>query len=307
MGDAPRISIVLPTYNGAKYLHEAVQSCLDQTLADWELIIVDDCSTDQTPALAASWTGKDGRISFVRHEVNQKTPGALNTGFARARGGYCTWISDDNRFLPRAIQEMAEFLDAHPDVGVVYADYELIDGVGAHCGRMPAGQVQDLGIECSIGPCFLYRREVHAKVGGYMLEAWPSDDYEFWLRASCVCRMTPLRRELYQFRVHPGGMSQAQAGRVYRAMEGCLKRNLPRLPWMDDEGRAQAYLMMALRARNWGRPLAAAAHLCRALDCCGPYVLQRAPRWILADTLLGKALANRLRRLLKRPAAGTEG
>ena len=87
----PLVSIVLPTHNGARYLEQAVQSCLDQTYRNWELIIVDDASTDETPALIARLVAADSRIRSIRNEVNQKLPGALNTGFAQARGEYLTW------------------------------------------------------------------------------------------------------------------------------------------------------------------------------------------------------------------------
>ena len=84
----PVVSIVLPTYNGSTYLGEAIESCLAQTYPAWELIIVDDCSTDATPALLAQYAARDQRIRVIRHEENRKVPGALNTGHAAARGSY---------------------------------------------------------------------------------------------------------------------------------------------------------------------------------------------------------------------------
>src|SRR5215468_4846876 len=107
MSAAPLVSVVLPTYNGSRYLRGAVESVLAQTLADFELIVVDDCSTDATPALVAELAARDPRIIAVRHEANRKLPGALNTGFARARGRYFTWTSDDNLYAPAALARLA--------------------------------------------------------------------------------------------------------------------------------------------------------------------------------------------------------
>src|SRR5262245_61923913 len=97
MGE-PSVSIVLPTYNGSRFLAESIQSCLDQTYPDFELIIVDDCSTDVTPAIIAEFSARDSRVHTVRHEKNKKLPGALNTGMALSRGRFLTWTSDDNLY-----------------------------------------------------------------------------------------------------------------------------------------------------------------------------------------------------------------
>ncbi len=79
---SPLISIVLPVHNGSQYLAESIQSCLDQTMADWELVVVDDASTDLTPDIVAKFAAADARIRCVRHQINRRLPAALNTGFA---------------------------------------------------------------------------------------------------------------------------------------------------------------------------------------------------------------------------------
>src|SRR5688500_7457139 len=97
----PAISIVLPTHNGAKYLAGAIESTLAQTRPDWELIIVESDSTDATPQIAARYAAQDVRIRVIQHpKAAGRLPGALNAGFAIARGRYHTWLSDDNEFFP---------------------------------------------------------------------------------------------------------------------------------------------------------------------------------------------------------------
>ena len=82
----PLISIVLPVYNGEKYLRESIDSILAQTMRDWELIVVDDCSKDATPAILAEYAARDRRIRVLRNEENQRLPRSLNIGFAETRG-----------------------------------------------------------------------------------------------------------------------------------------------------------------------------------------------------------------------------
>ena len=104
----PKVSIILPTYNGAKYLRESIDSCLSQTHKNIELIIVDDCSTDQTSQIIKPY--QDARIRYIRNEKNMRLPRSLNIGFALATGEYLTWTSDDNQFLPHAIETMLKIL-----------------------------------------------------------------------------------------------------------------------------------------------------------------------------------------------------
>ncbi|HXL56803.1 MAG TPA: glycosyltransferase family 2 protein, partial [Chitinophagaceae bacterium] len=100
----PAISIVLPTYNGSKYIRTSIESCLNQTFTDFELIIVNDCSTDNTASIIEEYAAKDSRIIIIHNAFNKKLPLSLNTGFDIAKGKYHTWTSDDNYFAPNALE-----------------------------------------------------------------------------------------------------------------------------------------------------------------------------------------------------------
>src|SRR3984957_2046626 len=123
----PLISIVLPTYNGAHYLRKSVDSCLAQTFTDFELIIVDDCSSDDTGIIADQYAAQDPRVRVIHNDFNKKLPLSLNTGFEQARGIYHSWTSDDNYYAPEALEALVWELRAHPDVDLVYTDYYLVD------------------------------------------------------------------------------------------------------------------------------------------------------------------------------------
>ena len=90
------ISIVLPVYNGAKFLCESIDSVINQTYKNWELLILDDCSTDETAKIAQKYVEQDSRIRYYLNEKNLRLPRNLNKGFSLAKGDYLTWTSDDN-------------------------------------------------------------------------------------------------------------------------------------------------------------------------------------------------------------------
>ncbi|MRS04737.1 glycosyltransferase, partial [bacterium] len=124
------VSIVLPVHNGERYVETAIQSVLDQTYPHFELIVVDDGSTDGTPSIVDSLVQKDQRIT-VLHQSNLKLPGALNAGFAAAHGEFFTWTSDDNLLLPEFLEKMVVCLQRHPDWHMIYANMDLIEETGA--------------------------------------------------------------------------------------------------------------------------------------------------------------------------------
>ena len=98
----PKISVVLPVYNGEAYLKDAIKSILNQTFQDFELIIVDDCSTDRTTEIVKRYVDCDSRIILIQNKVNLKLPESLNKGFSHATGDYWTWTSCDNLYMPDA-------------------------------------------------------------------------------------------------------------------------------------------------------------------------------------------------------------
>ena len=124
------VSIVMPTYNGQKYIREALNSITEQTYKEFELIIVDDCSTDGTPKIVQEYAAKDSRIKVIRNESNQKLPKSLNIGFTKCIGDYFTWTSDDNLYHMDALKRMVEYLENDKNTNFVYACEEFIDENG---------------------------------------------------------------------------------------------------------------------------------------------------------------------------------
>lgn len=275
MNPSPLISIVLPTYNGAKYIRQSIRSCLDQTHANWELIVVDDASTDNTVEILAELSRNDSRIRVLRHAVNQKLPAALNTGFANAAGDYLTWTSDDNQFRPKALAKLLEVLEASPQVGLVYSDYTLIDEHGKETQRRRVADSRQLYATNSVGPCFLYRRRVMEEVGDYARDLFLAEDYDYWLRISAKFELAALHKDLYRYRLHPQSLTASRRDRIHHAEAAALCRNLPRLDWVANESKAEAFLLRALRARNRGQLALSAKLLTYGLRCSAGTVVKQ--------------------------------
>jgi len=202
--DNPLVSIVLPTYKRAHVLTSAIQSVLNQTYTNLELIVVDDNSPDATRDVVTSFS--DPRIRYVRNEPNLKLPRALNRGFSLARGEYLTWTSDDNLYGENAIQRMAEVLQ-EGNCDFIYADYYLFtdldpDGgpLDIHHDKLPDKVQLEKGNH--IGACFMYTRGVYEAVGEYDPELFLVEDYDYFMRIAKRFRLCHIPEPLYYFRRH---------------------------------------------------------------------------------------------------------
>lgn len=178
----PKVSIVLPTYNGGEFIRSSIDSIIEQTFQDWELIVVNDCSTDYTLNIIRKYEQVDHRIKIINNSENQKLPKALNTGFRTAKGDYLTWTSDDNMYLPEALNKMVEFMDNNSKEYMVCTrmkfiseedEFEYIGGIYTN---------EFMYYTNCVGACFLYRKEVLKEIGEYDPNYFLVEDYEYWLR-----------------------------------------------------------------------------------------------------------------------------
>jgi glycosyltransferase involved in cell wall biosynthesis len=284
----PLISIVLPVHNGSRYLDEAVRSVVAQTFADWELIIVDDASTDDSPRLIDAWAAQDGRIKPLRLETNRKLPGALNEGFRRTTGELLSWTSDDNWYAENALERMAGILQADPSTDVVYADYTVVDADGRPL-RVESVQPREyLAVRNCVGACFLHRRCVLEALGGYDEALFLAEDYDFWLRASLEFRLEPLHEMLYYYRDHPQSLSVRQAAVISRVTEPVILRWLDEADWLTKADRGRALESLGLKALIRGDVAAGRRFLRQAVPLLGRLPRFRQCRTYTVDFLFGR-------------------
>ncbi|MDZ4169158.1 MAG: glycosyltransferase family A protein [Coriobacteriia bacterium] len=188
----PRFSIVVPAYNAATTLPETLDAVLEQQLADWECVIVDDGSTDSTARIASEYMSQDKRFRVVRQE-NQGSAGAYNTGVSSTAGEMIVICSADDILLPNHLEHMARFIEeeAGYDIYSTNGYFWNPDGPREQVySPEDRGSVISLRLEDVIRWCFYsvgatYRREWFDRVGGYRMGVF-GEDYDFWMRAMAL-------------------------------------------------------------------------------------------------------------------------
>lgn len=227
----PTVSIILPCYNGSKYIRESIDSCLAQTYEDFELIIVNDCSTDDTPTIVHGYMEMDPRVKLLNNEKNLRLPLSLNKGFENAKGKYFTWTSDDNLYAPNALNILVSLLNNHNDVDLVYTDYTLIDNTGKVTGTKVFGDINvSFNNWLGCGACFLYRREVHETLRGYNPSFFLIEDYEFFVRAFTKFRFKYLPlTDTYFYREHDASLTAANSNSINDISKIAIEKQIPQL------------------------------------------------------------------------------
>lgn len=211
----PKVSIILPTYNGEKYLKQSVNSIINQTFTDWELIIVNDCSNDNTVNIVNDYAELDERIKVIHNKENQKLPSSLNIGFKQATGDYFTWTSDDNIFEKEAIGKMVSFLDINKLIPMVRTDMSIIDDNSKIVGYSDKFNNRKMFINNYVGACFMYRKEVAHKIGGYNKDLFCVEDYDYWIRVmEEFGDIGNIQEVLYRYRNHQESLSNTKKDMV---------------------------------------------------------------------------------------------
>ena len=228
MKNMSKVSIVLPCYNGEKYLRESINSMIKQTYKDWELIIVDDCSTDKTLEIANEYMQNDSRIKVIHNESNCKLPRSLNIGFENATGEFLSWTSDDNIYYPQAIQTMVDALEREQRYCCVRADMDIIDKDGNEIENLAIFDNTEMFRYNCFGACFLYRRCVQDEIGLYNTDFFGVEDYEYWLRIMThFGDILSVDQTLYQYRRHSASLSETRRKMVRQQL------NRMRLQFID--------------------------------------------------------------------------
>lgn len=192
MKTEPRISVLMPCYNAAATLNEALETLAEQTFGGFEVIVVDDGSTDETGAILRRWSEQDRRIRPVKTE-HKGIIEALNTGLAACRGAYVARMDADDRAYRERLEKQAAFLDDHTDVAVVGC---LVEGFPRNQVRAgfqvyiswlnslvsDADIRREMFVESPLAhPSVMFRKETVMEAGGYQEHGWP-EDYDLWLR-----------------------------------------------------------------------------------------------------------------------------
>lgn len=232
----PSVSVIMPLFNAAPFVGEAVRSVLDQSFADLELIVVDDGSTDGSGDAVGAFI--DPRIRLVRQE-NQGVSAALNHALTLARGRCIARHDADDVSIPTRLAEQVRHLDEHPRVVILGTWASLING-GAlpldtlhhphHDGAIRSAMLFNTAF---VSSSVMFRADVIAKTGGFDLTGKVFDDYDMWGRIMEHGRAANIQEELVKYRVVATGLSHTTANGRERLMEQ-RRRNIgsavPHLP-----------------------------------------------------------------------------
>jgi hypothetical protein len=268
---------MMPTFNRARYLVDAVDSVLAQTVRDLELVVIDDGSTDETPALVAAAAARDARVQYTR-QPNQGLAAARNHGLRLARGDYLAFLDSDDEYLPTALEDHLAVFAHQPGLGMAIGGYEYVDESGTPLGRRCPWQergtlaLRDWLFNCYAMPgAVVIRRAWLERAGPFDGNALGANDWDMFLRlAQLGCPMDWTRETVCRYRQHSGGMTREVAQQrdgALRALEKVFaKPDLePEIAALEGRARAWVYVVYARQAYDHGQTGQAEQDLRQAL------------------------------------------
>lgn len=230
---SPRVTVLTTILNGERYVDETITSVLASRYDDFEYVIVDDGSTDQTPAILEKWRERDPRIVVLTNEVNRGIPAAANRGLAVARGEYIARIDADDLSEPDRLSAQVEVLDAQPDLVMVSMNYYLMRSDGRILRKTrhdapPEVIAYLLNFGNAVGghSQVMYRRSAVREVGGYDERFPVSLDYELWTRLAKAGRILILPTIGMRYRLHDESVSNRSGARQLQVSAEITRRTL---------------------------------------------------------------------------------
>lgn len=217
----PEISVVMPVYNAEKYLNEAIDSVLNQTYSSFELIILNDKSTDSSKAIIESYLAKDSRIVFIDKETNVGPANLRNEGFDLARGTYIALLDADDIAKPTRFEKQITILKTNSEIGVcgtwftTFGDKEK-SKVIQHPEKHNQIKVNFL-IDCTIGNSTAFFRKNILDDIKYDKEYVPVEDYHLWSRLIVKTQFYIIQESLVDYRIHDSNISQTKIDNVKRS------------------------------------------------------------------------------------------
>jgi glycosyltransferase involved in cell wall biosynthesis len=250
----PKVSVVIPAYNAMAYLPAAVESVLSQTFTDFEVLIIDDGSTDHIVSWVSGLT--DPRIRLIS-QVNQGLSAARNTGIINAQGDYIAFLDADDLWAPIKLEKQVHCLDNHPTVGLVHTFMLFVDVQGKSTGRVMASDLAgevwaQLAIRNAIAcPSVMARRECFDRVGLFDQTLRSIEDWDMWLRIAAEYPFAVIKAPLAYYRQVPNSMSKnckVMEASFNTMLEKAFQSALPHQLELKQQSYATAYLCLAWKA-----------------------------------------------------------
>lgn len=220
MRGGPKISVVMPVYNAQKYVGLAIESILSQTFKNFEFIIINDASTDETLSICEKFAKKDPRIRIITNKKNLNIGDSLNVGIKAARAEYVARMDGDDISLPKRLDQQFRYLERNTNVAVVGCGMKVIDEVGKEIGTRKYSS-DSTKLKKSIfryspfaHPTTMFRKKAIIDAGLYS-SAWsPTEDLHLWVRVGTKWDFSNLKNVLFKYRVYSDSQSNKNIRKV---------------------------------------------------------------------------------------------
>lgn len=235
----PMVSIVIPVFNGASYLEAAVASVFRSTYRNFEVLLVDDGSSDYSRTICKSLERKYRRVRFYQFPNNRGLSRVLNFALKKAKGKYICRLNQDDLMLPHRIATEVEYLEKHPDVAAVGSWIRLFTDDGSEQIVRFAKHDADIRklwyiVSPFADPTVMYHKKIAIKAGGYLQVFWPADDTHLWYRIAQYGKLANIQRPLVNVRWHKNAASWKHFRKLAEstfAMHNWTDTYIEKAPW----------------------------------------------------------------------------
>jgi glycosyltransferase involved in cell wall biosynthesis len=300
----PVVSIIIPCYNTAQYLGEAIASALAQTFSEFELLIIDDGSTDSTPEIASCFLS-DSRVRYIRQD-NMGLSAARNKGIELSQGEFIALLDADDIWDPEKLKSQLDAFDNMPDCGLVFTDYSTFDEYGIIASEKNSVILETLNLlDFDTLYCrnnFIYpstvmiRRGLFETVGDFDVTLKSAEDYDMWLRIAKASRLAGIGSRLVRIRQHGSNMS-LNIPRMLENEIAVIEKNRSSVHVRIVRKRhAKIYYLNADRFVHAGKRLDALRLLARGISLCPYLYIDIAV--VLIKLILGGQRVEKFRRYL---------
>lgn len=208
--DRVRVTILMPVYNVGKYVKESIDSILAQTFSAFRLLIIDDCSTDDTAAVVLSYT--DSRIRYVRNEQNLGLAKNLNKGLGLIDTEFVARFDGDDIAVPTWLEENMQVMDSHPEIGICSSGFEFF---GTRSGKVLYPEKHEDSICQMLFGCTVIIPVIRMSVFNdnnlsYDPDSFPAEDYHMWARCYRLTRVYNIQEVLFHYRFHASQISSSK-------------------------------------------------------------------------------------------------
>lgn len=244
---SPKVSVIMPSYNSAQYIAEAIESILNQTFTDFEFIIINDGSTDDTAKIIKEYANKDHRIKFINHKKNKGFIGCLNECLDIASGEYIAKMDSDDISLPQRLEKQVKYLDEHPSVGMVGCGYRAFDHADfEYINPAYVGYI-DLIKGCATTVVLFRKSIIDAFNLRFNPDFYCAEDYDFYSRFIRYADIHNLQEVLYLYRWH-GENTSIKKNKIQQDNSDIVRQNI--LDIMSANTMVQKYVLNVSKGKT---------------------------------------------------------